>query len=137
MRRHDEPAARPALRADAGVIWDTARVTAWHKPTADLLASPPWQDRADLPCQQPYVRADWWFSDARTPEAESAVLRCGGCPIRAACLEWALATDQRFGVWGGVHLSPARLASWVAVDDACTTALLHLDAPNKALASLT
>jgi WhiB family redox-sensing transcriptional regulator len=26
---------------------------------------------------------------------------CQLCDVRAACLEWALATDQRFGVWGG------------------------------------
>lgn len=23
------------------------------------------------------------------------------CPVRAACLEWALENDERFGVWGG------------------------------------
>ena len=24
-----------------------------------------------------------------------------GCPVRAQCLEYALANDDRFGVWGG------------------------------------
>jgi hypothetical protein len=27
---------------------------------------------------------------------------CSGCEVRAECLEYALATDQRFGVWGGM-----------------------------------
>lgn len=27
---------------------------------------------------------------------------CVGCPVRPECLEYALATDQRFGVWGGM-----------------------------------
>lgn len=26
---------------------------------------------------------------------------CGGCSVRAECLEFALARDERFGVWGG------------------------------------
>ena len=26
---------------------------------------------------------------------------CAGCPVRAQCLEHALAHDERFGVWGG------------------------------------
>jgi WhiB family redox-sensing transcriptional regulator len=27
---------------------------------------------------------------------------CGGCPVRAQCLEFALANDERFGIWGGL-----------------------------------
>ncbi|WP_166532411.1 WhiB family transcriptional regulator [Blastococcus xanthinilyticus] len=27
---------------------------------------------------------------------------CGGCPVRAECLEYALASDERFGIWGGL-----------------------------------
>ncbi len=27
---------------------------------------------------------------------------CGMCPIRTACLEYALDNDERFGVWGGL-----------------------------------
>ncbi len=26
---------------------------------------------------------------------------CAGCPVRAECLEFALANDERWGVWGG------------------------------------
>jgi WhiB family transcriptional regulator, redox-sensing transcriptional regulator len=26
---------------------------------------------------------------------------CAGCPVRQACLDWALATGQQVGVWGG------------------------------------
>ncbi len=36
---------------------------------------------------------------------------CAGCPVRLACLEYALETDQRFGVWGGtrpIHRSRLR-----------------------------
>uniref|UniRef100_UPI000CEBDC03 WhiB family transcriptional regulator n=1 Tax=Blastococcus atacamensis TaxID=2070508 RepID=UPI000CEBDC03 len=27
---------------------------------------------------------------------------CTGCPVRAQCLEFALANDERFGIWGGL-----------------------------------
>ncbi|HRN90538.1 MAG TPA: WhiB family transcriptional regulator [Candidatus Saccharibacteria bacterium] len=27
---------------------------------------------------------------------------CAGCEVRAQCLEYALANDERFGVWGGL-----------------------------------
>jgi WhiB family redox-sensing transcriptional regulator len=26
---------------------------------------------------------------------------CGGCPVRAQCLNWALETGQDAGIWGG------------------------------------
>ncbi len=34
-------------------------------------------------------------------QGERAKRVCGGCPVRAACLEWALTTGQELGVWGG------------------------------------
>jgi WhiB family redox-sensing transcriptional regulator len=27
---------------------------------------------------------------------------CAACPVRLACLEYAVATDQQYGVWGGM-----------------------------------
>ena len=27
---------------------------------------------------------------------------CLGCEVRDACLEYALANDERFGIWGGL-----------------------------------
>ncbi len=33
--------------------------------------------------------------------AEAAKAVCAQCPVREACLEYALATDQPFGIWGG------------------------------------
>ena len=34
-------------------------------------------------------------------EIESAKAVCSGCGVREACLEFALITNQEFGVWGG------------------------------------
>lgn len=33
--------------------------------------------------------------------AEWARIICGRCAVEAECLEWALARDERFGIWGG------------------------------------
>ena len=55
----------------------------------------------------------WWFAGlfAQTdpelffPEksgsTRAAKAVCTGCPVRAECLEHALAHDERYGVWGG------------------------------------
>ena len=34
-------------------------------------------------------------------EIRQAKLVCAGCPVRLACLQFALTTNQEFGVWGG------------------------------------
>ena len=41
------------------------------------------------------------FFPGEGEDAEAAVRICGGCPVRAECLEWALETRVRYGVWGG------------------------------------
>ena len=35
-------------------------------------------------------------------QVELAKAVCRQCPVRAECLEWALATAQDSGVWGGL-----------------------------------
>ena len=36
--------------------------------------------------------------EAREAKAKAI---CAGCPVRAACLDWALAVREPYGVWGG------------------------------------
>lgn len=43
---------------------------------------------------------DQFFPNSET-EQEAAARLCGGCAVRAECLEYALITNQRDGVWGG------------------------------------
>jgi WhiB family redox-sensing transcriptional regulator len=50
---------------------------------------------------------EWWFPDeyrgATAQLIQDRAKRiCAGCPVRAECLAWALETDQRFGIWGGL-----------------------------------
>ncbi|MFF1923275.1 WhiB family transcriptional regulator [Streptomyces sp. NPDC058221] len=35
-------------------------------------------------------------------QAEDAKAVCRGCPVREACLHWALENGQDSGVWGGL-----------------------------------
>jgi WhiB family redox-sensing transcriptional regulator len=41
-------------------------------------------------------------SDAALAQTERARTVCLGCLVRPECLEWALATFQDAGVWGGL-----------------------------------
>lgn len=56
----------------------------------------------------------WWFE----PELFDRALQvCGRCPVRSGCLDQALRTGERLGVWGG--LTPdqrAELPEAVVID---------------------
>lgn len=53
------------------------------------------------------VDPDLFFSevDNSTTEAKSV---CGGCVVREQCLEYALATNEQWGVWGGLSRKERR-----------------------------
>lgn len=42
-----------------------------------------------------------FFLDLGRP-ATAAKAICAGCPVRVDCLDFALASKERFGVWGGM-----------------------------------
>lgn len=61
-----------------------------------------WRDAAaciDMP-------ADVFFPIGETGEAVPRIARakevCAQCPVKEACLDFALLTNQEFGVWGGL-----------------------------------
>ena len=56
-----------------------------------------WQDRAL--CAQTDPEAFFPEKGGSTREAKKI---CQRCPVRAECLEYALANDERFGIWGGL-----------------------------------
>ncbi|OAR23102.1 transcriptional regulator [Streptomyces sp. ERV7] len=43
-----------------------------------------------------------FFFPAPGSSTREAKQLCGSCEGRQACLEYALANDERFGVWGGL-----------------------------------
>jgi WhiB family redox-sensing transcriptional regulator len=56
-----------------------------------------WQDRAL--CAQTDPEAFFPEKGGSTREAKKI---CQSCEVRAECLEYALAHDERFGIWGGL-----------------------------------
>jgi WhiB family redox-sensing transcriptional regulator len=72
-------------------------------PVLPLFGSPEdetalgWQERAL--CAQTDPEAFFPEKGGSTREAKKV---CQRCEVRAECLEYALANDERFGIWGGL-----------------------------------
>ena len=47
---------------------------------------------------------DWYPEPTGVGKGQAAFARtvCRGCEVRVQCLEWALATDEGWGIWGGL-----------------------------------
>ena len=55
-----------------------------------------WRDRAACRGLDPEI-----FYPVSDEEADAAKAICAECPVREACLEYALTNRERDGVWGG------------------------------------
>ncbi len=55
--------------------------------------------RLDALCAETDPEAFFPEKGGSTREAKRV---CAGCSVRAECLEFALANDERFGIWGGL-----------------------------------
>jgi WhiB family transcriptional regulator, redox-sensing transcriptional regulator len=56
-----------------------------------------WMDRALCAETDPEA-----FFPEKGGSTRDAKLVCRSCEVRAECLEYALANDERFGIWGGL-----------------------------------
>ncbi|MEV7154858.1 WhiB family transcriptional regulator [Streptomyces misionensis] len=49
---------------------------------------------------------DIWHATGSTAQSRSdldeALALCNGCPVREACLDWALTNREAYGLWGGL-----------------------------------
>lgn len=111
-RAKAEAAARPApdsatplvkgAVAPIPVRSSSARTAARIPPVGELKLG--WQERAS--CQQGEAAAFFAPDSERIREREkreaAAKRVCEQCPVRAACLEHALAVPEQFGIWGGM-----------------------------------
>ncbi|MCG8917865.1 MULTISPECIES: WhiB family transcriptional regulator [Actinokineospora] len=86
---------------------DGGRVMEWGERPAEELGAlagfldetdeQEWQERAL--CAQTDPEAFFPEKGGSTREAKRI---CLGCEVRAECLDYALAHDERFGIWGGL-----------------------------------
>jgi WhiB family transcriptional regulator, redox-sensing transcriptional regulator len=82
--------------------------------------------RTELPLAEPAAGLDWWRDAAcqtvdpdlffpvsslgpGRDEVARAKAVCASCPVRRQCLQFALATRQAHGVWGGTTEEERRL----------------------------
>jgi len=77
-------------------------------PVAAATTAQPWQAapsagdeswRLQALCAETDPEAFFPEKGGSTREAKRV---CNGCAVRAECLEFALANDERFGIWGGL-----------------------------------
>ena len=75
---------------------------------SDLMWEPDTNWRSDAACTG--VDSEIFFPALEDdPEAaEKAKAICAECPVREACLQYALATNQAAGVWGGLDAAERR-----------------------------
>ncbi|WP_456851815.1 WhiB family transcriptional regulator [Geodermatophilus sp. SYSU D00742] len=88
---------RPSLTLltdPSGPAATESTVPEWHAPSAGDEA---W--RLDALCAETDPEAFFPEKGGSTREAKRV---CTGCAVRAECLEFALANDERFGIWGGL-----------------------------------
>ncbi len=81
-------ASEPALSLEQGLGEDAS---AAYPPELE------WQERAL--CAQTDPEAFFPEKGGSTREAKRV---CASCEVRSECLEYALANDERFGIWGGL-----------------------------------
>lgn len=60
-----------------------------------------WVQRAKCKDEDPELFFPIGTTGPAAEQIERARAVCMQCPVREACLEWALATGQDAGVWGG------------------------------------
>lgn len=62
-----------------------------------------------VPCTS---RPELWTSDQEADRHLAAQL-CARCPVLSECAAFAIANDERFGVWGGKYMSDHTVRSTI------------------------
>src|SRR5215213_3953927 len=79
-----------------------------HGP-ADHRPQDAWRTRAacrSLPGELFFPAGE--LEEEAVEQAEEAKAVCAQCPVRTPCLEFAIASNQPFGIWGGANASERR-----------------------------
>ena len=82
------------LLTDSSAAAEPASASQWSE-----ISTPSEEWRLDALCAETDPEAFFPEKGGSTREAKRV---CTGCDVRAECLEFALANDERFGIWGGL-----------------------------------
>lgn len=74
-----------------------SRIRARSWPVFDLL--PDWMDEAA--CAN--APNDWWFPKRGEGGYRAKRICWTQCPVREECLNYAVTTQQKHGIWGGLN----------------------------------
>ena len=73
----------------------------------DLVWEPDETWRADAACSG--IDSELFFPPGEDADASAAAKEiCAVCPVRDACLQYAVSTNQTEGVWGGLDANERR-----------------------------
>lgn len=61
-----------------------------------------WRARAACRDEDPELFFPIGNSGPALPQIAAAKRVCDSCPVRDACLDWAMESGEDFGVWGGL-----------------------------------
>jgi WhiB family redox-sensing transcriptional regulator len=75
-----------------------SKAAARPKRRRDVEAAQPWTRDAACAGADPEL---FFPANTRQPATEAKQI-CAACPVRAECLEYSLANEEEFGVWGGL-----------------------------------
>jgi WhiB family transcriptional regulator, redox-sensing transcriptional regulator len=85
------------LLTDSSPADEPGAASPWSALTPAGAGGETW--RLDALCAETDPEAFFPEKGGSTREAKRV---CTGCDVRAECLEFALANDERFGIWGGL-----------------------------------
>ncbi|MGH3169119.1 MAG: WhiB family transcriptional regulator [Trebonia sp.] len=81
-----------------------------HVATTADRASTEWREAAACRSAEPELFFPVSAVGQSAAEAERAKAVCARCPVRRECLQFALATRQAYGIWGGMSERERRTA---------------------------
>lgn len=95
-----------------------ARLSIAPRLRLDPANRPPEGWRAHARCRgmdtEVFYRPDGVSRPVRVAREQAAKAICASCPVKASCLEWAVATAEPAGIWGGLTPEERGVARRVA-----------------------
>lgn len=119
LTRHDAGESVKSIAATYDVtdaaIYYHLKTTLRHVPVADRQDAPPTEPMPIAPSVLSLAPQGDWVLDALCAEIDHDIFFpdkggstreakgiCIDCPVAAECLDYALANNERFGIWGGL-----------------------------------